>query len=229
MKKLFITGTDTDVGKTFVSKLLLEELNRTGASTLGFKPISAGCKKTPQGLRNEDALILQAASSVAPHYQHVNPIAFLPAIAPHIAAKEVNVDITLADLQRHFERAQQYAPDYLLVEGAGGWRLPLNDSGQYLSDFAILNKMPVVLVVGMRLGCLNHALITLQAIEHDQLTCVGWVANQLRADMPYYQDNLSTLQRLINAPMLAEVPFSEHSALAQLKKTAAFEGVFNQG
>lgn len=227
MKKLFITGTDTDVGKTFVSKLLLDEFNRLGSSTLGFKPISAGCEQSADGLRNEDALILQAASSVSPLYQHVNPIAFLPPIAPHIAAIEANVEISLIDLQRHYEKAQEYQSDYLLVEGAGGWRLPLNDKGQYLSDFVIQNQMPVVLVVGMRLGCLNHALLTLQAIEHDQLECVGWIANQLSPNMPYYAQNLHTLQSLIATPMLAEVPYATDHQAAELKKTSAFSELFN--
>ncbi len=226
MKKLFVTGTDTDVGKTFVSQLLLETLNNNGQKTLGFKPISAGCEQTPEGLRNEDALILQAASSVQAQYEHVNPIAYLPPIAPHIAAQEAGEGITLGDLQTHFERISQYQPDLLLVEGAGGWRLPLNTKGQYLSDFAIQNQMPVVIVVGMRLGCLNHALLTLQAIEHDQLDCVGWIANQLSDDMPYYDENLASLQQLMPAPMLAEVKFASEDTQGKLISTAAFDTFF---
>jgi dethiobiotin synthetase len=227
MKTLFVTGTDTDVGKTFVSKLLLGALSEMGKSTLGFKPISAGCRNTPKGLRNEDALILQAASSVSAEYQHINPIAFAPAIAPHIAAAEVGVTLSLLDLQTHYERIQQYKADYLLVEGAGGWRLPLNDKKQYLSDFVIHNKMPVLLVVGMRLGCLNHALLSYQAIERDQVNCVGWIANQLSKDMPYYEQNVATLKQLIPAPMLAQVPFAAQSNRAVLTKTAAFSEVFD--
>jgi len=226
MYPFFVTGTDTDVGKTFVSSLLLKELAKNQQSTLGFKPISAGCENTPEGPRNEDALILQAASSLAPAYEDVNPIAFLPPIAPHIAAEKCSREISLNELQDYYEALHKYQSDYLLIEGAGGWRLPLNSTGQYLSDFVIQNQIPVVLVVGMRLGCLNHALLTMQAIERDQLKCLGWIANQLSSDMPYYQENLATLERLIDAPLLAEVPFSDEDNPPQLQKTAAFENGF---
>jgi dethiobiotin synthetase len=226
MKNLFVSGTDTDVGKTFVSKLLLESVTQNKQSSLGFKPISAGCELTNDGLRNEDALILQAASSVDASYEHINPIAYEAAIAPHIAAEEQGQSISLPELQNHYERIKAYHADILLVEGAGGWRLPINNKGQYLSDFVIQNQMPVIVVVGMRLGCLNHALLTLQAIENDQLDCVGWVANQLSPNMPYYDENLASLQKLLPAPMLAEVKYANEASPAKLNTTAAFDSVF---
>ncbi|WP_395341968.1 dethiobiotin synthase [Ningiella sp. W23] len=224
-QSFFVTGTDTDVGKTFVSTLLLSSLNEMGYSTLGFKPISAGCERTQEGLRNEDALLLKAASSVEADYDHVNPIAFEPPIAPHIAAQEQDVIINLLDLQLHFEKIKEYGAQRTLIEGAGGWRLPINDK-QYLSDFAIQNQLPVVLVVGMRLGCLNHAMLSYQALVSDQLNCVGWIANQLSADMPYYEQNKATLQRALGAPLLAQVPFAESADKAVLEKTECFDEVF---
>ncbi|MFC4698933.1 dethiobiotin synthase [Glaciecola siphonariae] len=233
MKSVFISGTDTDVGKTFVSRLLLQKLNKRGKRTIGFKPISAGCIETADGLRNDDALILQSASLIDAEYQHVNPIAFKPAIAPHIAAEEINQPLSLGDLQSHYEQIKQYNADLTLIEGAGGWRLPINNRGQFLSDFVIQNQIPVILVVGMRLGCLNHALLTHQAIENDQLDCVGWIANQLSCDMPYYEENLAALNKLLPAPMLAEVKFNskpentESSMLSTDAFDIAFDGSFS--
>jgi dethiobiotin synthetase len=216
MKKniFFITGTDTDVGKTYVSDLLLHAILKAGKSTLGFKPISAGCEQTPDGLRNEDALVLKAASSINAQYEHVNPIAFAPPIAPHIAAEQVGQSIDLGALQTHYETIQRYQADVLLIEGAGGWRLPLNRKGTYLSDFVLQNQLPVILVVGMRLGCLNHAILTLQSIQRDGLQCVGWIANQLSDDMPVYEDNLATLREIMPAPLIAHVPY-----MPSIKKT----------
>lgn len=205
MQTYFITGTDTDVGKTVVTKLLLNELNKLSPHTLAIKPIAAGCDVTHEGLRNEDALILQKASAIKVDYDLINPIAFEEAIAPHIAASINKRKISLDDLQNCLVKASALNPRWLMIEGAGGWRLPLNNNGQYFSDFAQHNHMQVILVVGMKLGCLNHALLTLQAIKNDGLQCVGWVANQLSGDMPFYTENKQTLNDLLEAPMLAEV------------------------
>jgi dethiobiotin synthetase len=225
----FVTGTDTDVGKTYVSNLLLRELTQRGNSTLGFKPISAGCENTPAGLRNEDALILQSASSIKAEYDHINPIAYAPPIAPHIAAELVGQSITLDTLQTHLKALEAYQADVLLIEGAGGWRLPLNRDGVYLSDFAKHNQMPVILVVGMRLGCLNHAVMSYESIVNDGLNCVGWIANQLSDDMPYYNENLASLQSLIKAPLLAEVAHQSKvsDASGGMKCFAAFDEIFS--
>jgi dethiobiotin synthetase len=225
----FVTGTDTDVGKTYVSDLLLRAIAKAGKSTLGFKPISAGCEQTPDGLRNEDALILQAASSVSVKYDDINPIAFAPPIAPHIAAEQVGKSIELGELQTHFETMQGYQADALLIEGAGGWRLPLSRKGTYLSDFVLQNQLPVILVVGMRLGCLNHAMLTVQAIERDGLKCVGWIANQLSDDMPVYEENLATLRELMPAPLIASVPYMPAIDNSQkvMHQHEEFEAVFN--
>lgn len=211
----FVTGTDTEVGKTFVSCALLAACADAGLSTAAYKPVSAGCDVTPNGLRNEDALQLQQASNIALAYGEVNPIAFEEPIAPHLACANLVAmgkaqPIELSSIHRGFSALAAKQSDVLLVEGAGGWRLPLgqNNKGQeqFLSDFAIAQKMPVILVVGMRLGCVNHALLTAQAIEQDGLTVAGWVANILEPDMPFLNENIQSLQSLLNAPLIARVP-----------------------
>jgi len=200
---LFVTGTDTDVGKTYVCNLLLEQLKHQGQYAIGYKPIAAGAELTPMGLRNDDAQILQAASSGAPAYELINPICYQQAIAPHIAAMEQGENITCAQLNTWW---QQRPLDYQveIVEGAGGWRLPINDQ-QWLSEFVVTAKLDVILVVGMKLGCLNHALLTVEAIKKDGLNLVGWIANQLEQPMNYYQTNFDYLVAQIDAPLLGEV------------------------
>jgi len=207
MQTFFITGTDTDAGKTVASQLVLQELNKSSQHTLAIKPISAGCERSAEGLRNQDALALQAASGIQADYSIINPIAYEEAIAPHLAAAKYGEQLRLEDLQSCLEKARRLNPRWLLIEGAGGWRLPLDNEGHYFSDFALQNQMKVILVVGMRLGCLNHAILTHQSIRNDGLQCVGWIANQVQPDMPFYHENLKSLQALLPSPMLAEVPY----------------------
>ncbi len=205
-KTLFVTGTDTDVGKTICVKALLQAGKAQNISTLAYKPIAAGCELTAEGLRNEDALILKANCTVETSYQAVNPISFELAIAPHIAAELENRPIDLHVITQGLKYLQDKRADLLIVEGAGGWRLPLNKE-QLLSDWVKTQKLPVILVVGMKLGCLNHALLTYEAIIRDGLKVVGWIANQQQSDMPYYEQNLQMLTDKIDAPMIAEVPY----------------------
>ncbi len=207
MHTYFVTGTDTDAGKTVATVLLLQTLNKMNLKSLGIKPIAAGCERTSQGLRNQDALLLQAASGVKADYSLINPIAYEESIAPHIAAALHLETIELSALQSCLDKAQALNPACLLIEGAGGWRLPLDNNGLFLSDFARQNQMRVILVVGMKLGCLNHAILTHQAILADGLECVGWIANQLSKDMPFYAQNIETLQAVLPCPQLAEIPF----------------------
>ncbi|ACE86043.1 dethiobiotin synthase [Cellvibrio japonicus] len=203
-KAFFITGTDTDAGKTLVATGLLAAARLRGLSTLGLKPVAAGCTRTEQGLRNSDALALQAQSTLPVVYEQVNPVALEAAIAPHIAALQEKRSLS-ADRLAGFCRSSLRQADFTLVEGAGGWRVPLNPS-ETLANLAQLLRLPVVLVVGMRLGCINHALLTVEAIRNDGLPLVGWVANVLDADMPVLEENIASLAQRIPAPCLGVVP-----------------------
>lgn len=204
----FIAGTDTDVGKTVCTRALLQAAMQQNKSTIGYKPISAGCELTELGLRNQDALILQANSSVNLPYNDVNPIAFQQPIAPHIAAIENETFIDINIVNNGLQHLQNMNVDLVFVEGAGGWHLPI-DNQFLLSDWVIEKQLPVILIVGLKLGCLNHALLTAKAIEQSGLVIAGWIANHLQPDMPYVVDNIETLKTMINAPMLAEIPFIE--------------------
>ncbi len=205
-KSFFVAGTDTDVGKTVISAGILQGLNRRGLSTAGYKPVSAGCEKTPAGLRNEDAMTLLENSSIELAYQEVNPVAFEDPVAPHLAAHRLGQSINFHTVTSGLDNLVSKQPDVLLVEGAGGWRLPL-DQDAYLSNLPMLYGMPVILVVGMRLGCLNHALLTYEAIQRDGLHDAGWVANEIDPQMLYKEDNLAALTHLLQAPLLGHVPF----------------------
>jgi len=206
-KTFFITGTDTDIGKTICCKALLQAANKQNMATLAYKPIAAGCEITEAGLRNEDALILQQNCTIDLPYQAVNPIALQLPIAPHIAANLENNPINIDLITQGLQNLQHKDADLLIVEGAGGWRLPLNNK-QMLSDWVVEQNLPVILVVGIKLGCLNHALLTYETIVNDGLNVVAWIANQLQPDMAYYQQNLQMLTQKIAAPKIAEIPYS---------------------
>jgi dethiobiotin synthetase len=187
----FITGTDTDVGKTTVAAGLLHAARSAGLSTAAGKPVASGCEVTPKGLRNADALALLAECSLPLTYAQVNPVAFEPAIAPHLAAREAGVALTVQSLLAPMRRSGRHA-DFTLIEGAGGWRVPLADQDN-LSDLAIALKLPVILVVGVRLGCISHALLTAEAIARDGLQLAGWVANIIDPKTSRLEENLATL------------------------------------
>lgn len=204
-KTYFIAGTDTDVGKTLVAAGLLAAAVEKGAQALAIKPVAAGCEVTGEGLRNEDALKLLAQMNVELDYQDVNPVALEPAIAPHIAAEQIGIPLRLSALIEHCQRVLSGFDGFALIEGAGGWRLPLNPS-EYLSELPKQLDIPVILVVGMKLGCLNHAQLTLEAIERDGLQLAGWVANRIDPKMKCFDENLATLKNSIKAPLLGVVP-----------------------
>ena len=203
--QFFITGTDTDAGKTTVAAGLLYAARRGGRSTAAVKPVASGCESTPAGLRNSDALILQAQCSLALDYAQINPYAFVPAIAPHLAARQVGVELEVANLVGAVRQVLDLQADFTLVEGAGGWRVPLGRTAM-LSDVAIALGMPVILVVGVRLGCINHAVLTAQAIAVDGLRLAGWIANVVDADTACLDDILATLDERLLAPCLGRVP-----------------------
>jgi len=201
----FITGTDTDVGKTVCCAALLQAAQAQGLTTLAYKPIAAGCEVTSKGLRNEDALVLQQNSTCTVDYDLINPIAFKEPIAPHIAAQIEKKPIDINRITLGLQQLQQYRSDLLIVEGAGGWHLPINNE-QLLSEWVVEQKLPVILVVGMKLGCLNHAMLTYQTLMNEGVIVVGWIANQLSTDMPFYQQNLQWLTQKFSAPLIAEIP-----------------------
>lgn len=201
----FITGTDTDVGKTFVAQALLLALSKHGYTTAGYKPVSAGCDETPLGLRNEDAVLLQQHSTQNIPYELVNPVAFKDPVAPHLAAEKSNQKISLDNLVEVYRQIELLQPQVLLVEGAGGWRLPLGNN-TFLSQLPQRLALPVILVVGVQLGCLNHALLTKEAVVKDGLTIVGWVANIIDDEMGYLEENLHSLKTLLAAPCLGIIP-----------------------
>ena len=202
---LFITGTDTDVGKTVVACGFLAAANQQGLRTAAIKPVAAGCEVTEQGMINSDALQLQAAASHKLSYQQINPVALEPAIAPHIAAAEAGLRMSASRLVGYCRGVSLMPVDMVVVEGAGGWRVPIN-SRETLADVARELECAVIVVVGMRLGCLNHALLTMEAIRRDGLLIAGWVANILDPEMPRLQENIDTLKQCINEPCLGTVP-----------------------
>lgn len=201
----FITGTSTDVGKTIVATAVLECANRSGLSTAAFKPVASGCIETKEGLRNEDALALQQASSCDQSYNEINPIALLPAIAPHIAMEEAGLKITAKQLAEHC-RKKPPAADFVIIEGVGGWRVPINQFEDF-SQLPVLLNIPVIMVVSMTLGCISHALLTREAIISDGVKLAGWVANITEEEMPRYQENLAILVDRIAEPLLGEIPY----------------------
>ncbi|ATA23988.1 dethiobiotin synthase [Brenneria goodwinii] len=198
--RIFVTGTDTAVGKTVVSKALLQKLAMSGKSVAGYKPIAKGCVETDEGLRDKDALLLQAASSMSLHYDVVNPIALQE---DEISASEhpINYSSMTQGLQYLSDVA-----DIVVVEGSGGWRTLMNDLRPY-SEWVVQEQLPVVLVVGIKLGCISHALLTAQAIINDGLPLAGWVANRINPGLANYADIITALRKKIPAPQLGELPY----------------------
>lgn len=204
-KVFFVAGTDTGVGKTLISAGLLIAAKNRGLTTIALKPVAAGCEKTAEGLRNDDALLLQSVITEDLSYEQINPVALELAIAPHIAAQQARRTLSV-DRLAGFCRGVLNTADFTIVEGAGGWRVPLN-SAETMADLARVLQLPVILVVGIRLGCINHALLTIEAIARDGLPLVGWVANCIDPSMQVRDENISTLKQLIPAPCLGCIPY----------------------
>ena len=201
-KTWFVTGTDTEVGKTAISCALLTAAGQQGLSTAAVKPVAAGCDASGH---NEDAVQLLAAMSEPLAYEQVNPVALDAAIAPHIAAAQEGRSLQASRLAGLCRGVMTGAADFVLIEGAGGWRVPINPR-ETLADMAVALQIDVILVVGMRLGCINHALLSAEAIRRDGLKLAGWVANQPGERMSCHEENLDTLRRLLPAPCLGSVP-----------------------
>lgn len=208
----FVAGTDTEVGKTFVSCALLRALSASGQKAIGMKPVAAGTNAAGQ---NDDVEALLAAASQPAPRELINPYLFEPAVAPHIAAAEAGREISLASILAAFEQLRSMT-DALLVEGVGGFCVPLGPT-QDAADLAEQLAIPVILVVGMRLGCINHALLTQQAIEARGLEFAGWVANCIDPNMARFDENLAALTARLRAPLLGVIPsYSTPEKAAQL-------------
>jgi dethiobiotin synthetase len=210
----FVTGTDTGVGKTLVSLGLMCLLQEQGYSVAGMKPVASGCDITPEGLRNPDALALQARATVRPPYDQVNPYAYAAAVAPHVAAAEAGRHINIETIAQQF-RAMAAAADYVVVEGVGGWKVPLNEVAD-VADLARTLGLPLVLVVAIRLGCVNHAILTWGAMQASGIPCAGWVANCMNDAMSHADENIAYLSARFGMPPAGIIPsLPEHIDLIE--------------
>ena len=210
MSGFFITGTDTEIGKTFVSSLLIKELAEEGLKVIGMKPIASGAKTIDGSLKNDDALSLIQASNVDVDYKIINPYVFEPAISPHIAAADAGIEIDIKNIKNKFLELKNQS-DLVVVEGVGGWYAPLSFNTT-VADLAEELNQPVILVVGLRLGCLNHALLTAQAIRQSGLAIAGWIANHVEKDFSVAEKNIETIKHFLNDfPFLGTVSHQTNS------------------
>jgi dethiobiotin synthetase len=202
----FITGTDTDVGKTYVACKLIQQYVAQGYKVIGMKPVAAGGDFVDGKWLNEDVLKLEAASNVKAPRELVNPYSFKEAIAPHIAAKKVGVEIKINVIQQAFDKLSKLA-DILIVEGAGGFLVPLNDK-ENVADLAVALNIPIILVVGMKLGCINHSLLTIEAIQARKLNLYGWVANKIAPEMAFCDENIAAITQKTRMNCMANYAYS---------------------
>ncbi len=217
MKKgYFITGTDTDVGKTFVTVALMRYFKQQGNTVLGMKPVASGCVAGESGLRNADALLLQEHASKQIDYDVINPYAFVSPVSPHIAASESNQEVEMSVINENFQVLKEQA-EIVLVEGVGGWLTPLSQSVD-VADLAISFQLPVILVVAIRLGCINHARLSYAAIKASGMTCAGWIANCTEEGMLKQQENIETIAQKIQSPLLGVMPYSKGDAIFELSE-----------
>lgn len=211
---LFVTGTDTGVGKTVASVALIQRLRTAGLRVVGMKPVASGCERTPDGWRNDDALRLQAASDPCPVYEDVNPYALERATAPQLAARAMGVRADLAQLVDAYARLAEQA-DAVVVEGVGGWAAPLDDELDQV-DLVRKLELPVVLVVGLRLGCLNHARLTARAIQSDGMRLIGWIGNRVDPTFAECDEYVELLRGALPAPCLGVLPYAQSSDAAAI-------------
>ncbi|MFU0919332.1 dethiobiotin synthase [Kluyvera sichuanensis] len=204
-ERFYVTGTDTEVGKTVASTALLQAAGLLGRRTAGYKPVASGSEMTADGLRNSDALALQRNSVLPLRYEQVNPYTFAEPTSPHIVSADEQRPIEASVLSAGL-RALEAEADWVLVEGAGGWFTPLSPT-LTLADWVKTEQMPVILVVGVKLGCINHAVLTAQAVQQAGLRLAGWIANDVTPPGRRHAEYLSTLQRMLPAPLLGEIPW----------------------
>jgi dethiobiotin synthetase len=225
--RLFVTGTDTDVGKTEVAVALLQRARQHHLSTAAMKPVAAGCELIDNEWKNIDAIRLQAQCSIPLHYSEVNPVALKQAMAPHLAAYEEKKTITIERLLGLTQNIFNKKADFTVIEGAGGWRVPISHR-ELLSQYAKELKLPVLMVVGVRLGCLNHSLLTAEAIMNDGLTIAGWVANIMDKDMMAAEENIQTLQHFLPALCIGVIPFQQDPSVDHFADKLDFDLLIKQ-
>lgn len=220
----FVTGTDTDAGKTFVSVLLLQGYAALGIKALGAKPLAAGADFAADGsLQNGDALLLQQHSGIALPYAQHNPLCLQQPAAPHLVAAAAGIRLDESQLTAQLQQLGHTEAERILIEGAGGWLLPLS-AERYLADWVSEQPLPVVLVVGIKLGCLNHAMLTVRELQRSGVKLLGWVANIISPQMLLLEQNIADLQQRIAAPLLATIPYApSDSAAIALQLTQALE------
>ncbi|MBS6905926.1 dethiobiotin synthase [Klebsiella michiganensis] len=211
-KRFFITGTDTAVGKTVVSRALLQALAASGKSVAGYKPVAKGSKETPDGLRNKDALVLQSVSSLVLPYEAVNPIALSEDESSVAHSCPINYGLLSDGLQRLSGQVE-----HVVVEGTGGWRSLMNDL-RPLSEWVVQEQLPVLMVVGIQEGCINHALLTAQAIANDGLPLIGWVANRINPGLAHYAKIIEVLSKKLPAPLIGELPYLPRAEQRELSQ-----------
>lgn len=212
LKRLFVTGTDTDVGKTVVSRALLQTFAAQGRSAAGYKPIAASCQETSEGFQNRDALVLQASSTMPLSYNEINPITCIDEVFHTPTTQDIDYGVMSQGLEHLSSKA-----DVVVVEGTGGWRVLMSDLRPY-AEWVVQEQLPVILVVGIKLGCVSHALLTAQSIINDGLPLLGWVANRINPGLAHYADTIDALEKRIPAPLLGEIPYlprTEQRELAQ--------------
>lgn len=206
MNSVFITGTDTGVGKTHVAASLIQQYNNEGYQTFGIKPIASGCSLNAEGqLVNDDALILQKMASIKRPYNIVNPLAFKEPIAPHLAANIAGVQLSVSSVVEAISQSIQSDADVNIIEGVGGWSVPLNDY-ELVSEVVKALEIPTILVVGIKLGCLNHAILTAKSIEKMGVPFVGWIANCIDPETLVADELVETLKKWLPGPLLGVVP-----------------------
>lgn len=219
LERFFVTGTDTAVGKTVVSRALLQALAAEGKSVVGYKPVAKSSKETPEGLRNKDALVLQSVSSLTLPYSMINPIAFSEDESSVAHSFPINYPLLTDTLAQLSEQV-----DHVVVEGTGGWRSLMNDL-RPLSEWVVQEQLPVVMVVGIQEGCINHALLTAQAIASDGLPLVGWVANRINPGLAHYAEIIDVLSKKIPAPLMGELPYLPRAEQRDLAQYIQLPGV----
>jgi dethiobiotin synthetase len=214
MAGYFITGTDTEIGKTLTTLALMQSLKKAGRQVGGMKPVASGCVRTRSGLRNDDAMRIKSMADIEVPYDLVNPYAFEAAVAPHVIAEQEGINIDLSRIKSCYNKLSE-SVDIVVVEGVGGWRVPLGQE-QAVPDMVRALALPVVMVVGMKTGCINHAVLTAEAIKHDGMQLLAWVANQVDPEYSTLLPTMDYLNTKLKIPMLGHIPFMAEPDLDEI-------------